>query len=238
MADEVEASGKQEQSERLRTLLEKGPPLVISQEHLAAVSDKLTSEKLAAIKTKIRTRKRGQIADTDIISGDIVRSSDQIGSNNFERVWKTRVSILQCKLWNYRCGIINVCFYFLATGQNFKSVLNWIEVIKKKESGITTKPEMIPSNRKDLRKAADEGYSRYDQEKFKTREITGGFQIDTLGTNAMQSLNALVAGGKRYLQLEISKRFFIHFCVQASQEGRRDSSTKSCVISSGEEGTW
>lgn len=68
---------------------------MISQEHLAAVSDKLTSEKLAAIKTKIRTRKRGQIADTDIITGDITRGDIQ--SNNFERVWKTRVSILQCK---------------------------------------------------------------------------------------------------------------------------------------------
>lgn len=178
MVDDVEGSGKQEQSERLRTLLEKGPPLVISQEHLAAVSDKLTSEKLAAIKTKIRTRKRGQIADTDIISGDIVRSTDQIGSNNFERVWKTRVSILQ------------------STGQNFKPVLNWLEVIKKKESGVTSKPEMIPPNRKDPRKN-EEGYSRYEQERFKRSVNTGGFQINTIGTNAMLSLNALVASGKR-----------------------------------------
>jgi hypothetical protein len=97
LTDDIETNGKQERSERLRNLLEKGPPLVISQEHLAAVSDKLTSEKLAAIKTKIRTRKRGQIADTDIISGDIARTGEQLGSNNFERVWKTRVSILQCK---------------------------------------------------------------------------------------------------------------------------------------------
>ena len=42
---------------------------VISREHIEAVSDKLTSEKLASIKTKIRTRKRGTIADTDIIHG-------------------------------------------------------------------------------------------------------------------------------------------------------------------------
>ena len=85
----------------------------------------------------------------------------------------------------------------LATGQNFKSVLNWLEVIKKKESGITSKPDPMIPNRKDPRK--DEQYSRFNQEKLKGRNYyTGGFQIDTLGTNASQSLSALVAGGKRY----------------------------------------
>ena len=86
-------------------------------------------------------------------------------------------------------------FYNLATGQNFKPVLNWLEVIKKKESGITSKTEMIP-NRKDPRKT-EEGYSRYEQERFKRNENTGSFQINTIGTNAMLSLNALVASGKR-----------------------------------------
>ena len=42
---------------------------VISQKHIEAVSDKLTADKLASIKTKIRTRRRNQIADTDILSG-------------------------------------------------------------------------------------------------------------------------------------------------------------------------
>ena len=97
------------------------------------MSDKLTSEKLASIKTKIRTRKRGTIADTDIIhgtfsynfytpiyldsfgnqniffvqwnyflakyesvKGDIQRLSEN-SSNNFERVWRTRQTILQCE---------------------------------------------------------------------------------------------------------------------------------------------
>jgi len=176
LADDLEKGSKQEQSERLRSLLEKGPPLVISQEHLAAVSDKLTSEKLAAIKTKIRTRKRGQIADTDIITGDITRGDIQ--SNNFERVWKTRVSILQ------------------STGQDFKSVLTWLEMIKKKEAGISTKPDpMIPVGRKEPRKF-EQGYSRYEQEGLKGK-TTGGFQINTLGSNTDHSLNALVSGVKR-----------------------------------------
>ena len=66
--DDIDSTGA-EQSERLRNLLEKGAPVVISQKHIEAVSDKLTADKLASIKTKIRTRRRNQIADTDILSG-------------------------------------------------------------------------------------------------------------------------------------------------------------------------
>jgi len=38
-------------------------------------------------------------------------------------------------------------------------------------------------------------YSRYEQENF-NKSQTGGFQIDTLGTNASKSFNSLVAGKK------------------------------------------
>ena len=73
------------------------------------MSDKLTADKLASIKTKIRTRRRNQIADTDILSGkglaichfltypgEIQRLNDPAG-NNFERVWRNRTTVLQCK---------------------------------------------------------------------------------------------------------------------------------------------
>ena len=56
---------------------------------------------------------------------------------------------------------------------------------------------MIPASKRDNRKGEDIVYSRYNQEEFKARDTTGGFQIDTLGTNTSHSLNALVAGGKR-----------------------------------------
>jgi len=171
--ESLDTNAGAEQSERLRNLLEKGAPLVISREHIEAVSDKLTSEKLASIKTKIRTRKRGTIADTDIIHGDIQRLSEN-SSNNFERVWRTRQTILQ------------------STGQNFKNVLNWLDMIKKKESGEIIKPT---TNNAPPKKMPRNDYSRYEQENF-NKSQTGGFQIDTLGTNASKSFNSLVAGKK------------------------------------------
>ena len=39
-------------------------------------------------------------------------------------------------------------------------------------------------------------YSRYKQENFKNPTDTGGFKIDTLGTNASKTFNALVSGKK------------------------------------------
>lgn len=174
--ENLDSNSGAEQSERLRNLLEKGAPLVISREHIEAVSDKLTSEKLASIKTKIRTRKRGTIADTDIIHGDIQRLSDNT-SNNFERVWHTRHTILQ------------------STGQDFKNVLNWLDMIKKKESGEITKPAAtVPA--KKIARTDEESYSRYKQEGLKSQASTGMFQIDTHGTNASKSFNSLVANKK------------------------------------------
>ena len=99
--------------------------------------------------------------------------------------------------------------FSLATGQDFKSVLTWLEMIKKKEAGISTKPDpMIPVGRKEPRKF-EQGYSRYEQEGLKGK-TTGGFQINTLGSNTDHSLNALVSGVKRYIcsLLNFIDRFF------------------------------
>jgi len=174
-----DSSAGAEQSERLRNLLEKGAPVVISQKHIEAVSDKLTADKLASIKTKIRTRRRNQIADTDILQGEIQRN-DQSG-NNFERVWRNRTTVLQ------------------STGQSFSSVLKWLEMLRKKESGELTKPQapVVPVGKIGARRGPDAEYSRYKQEDFKATGLTGSFNIDTRGTNASKSFNSLVAGNKR-----------------------------------------
>ena len=89
----------------------------------------------------------------------------------------------------------------LATGQSFKQVLSWLELIKKKESGEIMKPNttMIPA--KKMRAGQEKEYSRYKQEDFKNPIDTGGFKIDTLGTNASKSFNALVGGKKLMLML-------------------------------------
>ena len=55
----------------------------------------LPSKTIAEIKTKIQINKRGRITDTDVISAG---RTAEINTNNFERVWRTRESILQCDL--------------------------------------------------------------------------------------------------------------------------------------------
>ena len=57
----------------------------------------LPSKTIAEIKTKIQINKRGRITDTDVISA--ARSSE-INTNSFERVWRTRESILQCTIFS------------------------------------------------------------------------------------------------------------------------------------------
>lgn len=168
--DDVDMN-KQEPSERLRNILEKRPGLMISKEDIAEVSDKLPQKTIAEIKTKIQIRKRGLITDTDVISAS---RPSELSTNNFERVWRTRESILQ------------------STGQNFKMVLNYLEHIKRKESGVfPARPEMIPNKGKPK---TEELYSRFNQRR---QDNTGSFQINTLGSNTSNSLNALVAGSKR-----------------------------------------
>jgi len=65
-------------------------------------------------------------------------------------------------------------------------------MIKKKESGELIKPT---TNNAPPKKMPRNDYSRYEQENF-NKSQTGGFQIDTLGTNASKSFNSLVAGKK------------------------------------------
>ena len=52
---------------------------------------------------------------------------------------------------------------------------------------------MIPAKKM---RPGEKEYSRYQQEDFKNPIDTGGFKIDTLGTNASKSFNALVGGKK------------------------------------------
>ena len=70
-------------------------------------------------------------------------------------------------------------------------------MIKKKESGEIIKPT---TNNAPPKKMPRNDYSRYEQENF-NKSQTGGFQIDTLGTNASKSFNSLVAG-KKYVKVK------------------------------------
>ena len=77
-------------------------------------------------------------------------------------------------------------------------------MIKKKESGEIIKPT---TNNAPPKKMPRNDYSRYEQENF-NKSQTGGFQIDTLGTNASKSFNSLVAGKKLVLRVDPSPKKF------------------------------
>lgn len=164
-------TSKVEPSERLRNILDKRSGLVITKDDMVDGSE-LPSKTIAEIKTKIQINKRGRITDTDVISA--ARTSE-INTNSFERVWRTRESILQSQ------------------ATNFKIVLDYLEVIKKKEAGVyPSRQEGMITNKN--KKKEEELYSRYDQSR---QDNTGSFQIDTLGSNTANTLSSLVSGTKR-----------------------------------------
>ena len=116
------------------------------------------------------------------VFGELVKLSFNVSSNQSK-------GALNAPFWNsFWAHSSNLS----ATGQNFKNVLNWLDMIKKKESGEIIKPT---TNNAPPKKMPRNDYSRYEQENF-NKSQTGGFQIDTLGTNASKSFNSLVAGKK------------------------------------------
>ena len=97
-----------------------------------------------------------------------------------ERIWRTRSTILQSS------GSKLI-------GQNVTTILQSVRAIEG-GGGATTKSETKPDPVKEKQNQPTH-YNRYDQEKFKGREDTEGFKIDTMGTYHGLSLKSTVTQG-------------------------------------------
>uniref|UniRef100_A0A8B9WEZ0 Cell division cycle 73 n=1 Tax=Bos mutus grunniens TaxID=30521 RepID=A0A8B9WEZ0_BOSMU len=187
-ADEVLAEAKKPRiedeecvrldKERLAARLEGHKEGIVQTEQIRSLSEAMSVEKIAAIKAKIMAKKRSTIKtdlDDDItalkqrsfVDAEVDVTRDIVSR---ERVWRTRTTILQ------------------STGKNFsKNIFAILQSVKAREEGRA--PEQRPAPNAApvdptlrTKQPIPAAYNRYDQERFKGKEETEGFKIDTMGT--------------------------------------------------------
>uniref|UniRef100_A0A8D1PD96 Parafibromin n=1 Tax=Sus scrofa TaxID=9823 RepID=A0A8D1PD96_PIG len=157
---------------------------------IESLSEAMSVEKIAAIKAKIMAKKRSTIKtdlDDDItalkqrsfVDAEVDVTRDIVSR---ERVWRTRTTILQ------------------STGKNFsKNIFAILQSVKAREEGRA--PEQRPAPNAApvdptlrTKQPIPAAYNRYDQERFKGKEETEGFKIDTMGTYHGMTLKSVTEG--------------------------------------------
>lgn len=160
------------------------------------LSDTLTANKIAALKSKVITRKRTLIKSTeDAFPGG---SPTHPGAGTFggiplgdmdaldrdlrqrERSWRTRTSCMETTVKNFAKNVFPILQSLKAREENPNLAPT---PAAKKEDPIPKRPAQQP------------GYSRYDQEKFR-KEETEGFEINTMGTYHGITLKSITEGAK------------------------------------------
>uniref|UniRef100_A0A6I8SHN5 Parafibromin n=1 Tax=Xenopus tropicalis TaxID=8364 RepID=A0A6I8SHN5_XENTR len=176
--------------ERLAARLEGHKEGIVATEQIRSLSEAMSVEKIAAIKAKIMAKKRSTIKtdlDDDItalkqrsfVDAEVDFTRDIVSR---ERVWRTRTTILQ------------------STGKNFaKNIFAILQSVKAREEGRA--PEQRPTQTAAptdpalrTNKPVPAAYNRYDQERFKGKEETEGFKIDTMGTYHGMTLKSVTEG--------------------------------------------
>ncbi|XP_064616163.1 parafibromin-like [Liolophura sinensis] len=151
----------------------------------SSLREALPMEKIAQIKAKRLAIKRTMIkGDNDIAPGPSEKSFVDAEMDvtrdivSRERLWRTRTSILQ------------------STGKIFsKNIFSLLQSIKAREEGgqrqqptVQTTPMSLPKPQQTI------GYNRYDQERFRGKEETDVFKIDTTGTYHGMTLKSVTEG--------------------------------------------
>ncbi|VDO36175.1 unnamed protein product, partial [Brugia timori] len=136
------------------------------------LSDKLTADKIAALKNK---RKKNMARNTiksvddrfgapmDLDVPDISEDAVDRELKGKERVWRNRTSVME------------------AASKEFTSILSILHSFKLREEAAQRQKSAAPPPRttsNDRAKPQPAGYSRYDQEKF-NKDQTAGFKIET-----------------------------------------------------------
>ncbi|XP_033119165.1 parafibromin-like [Anneissia japonica] len=174
----------------------------VNTNQIIPLSDGLSVEKIAAIRAKLRAKKRTKIAtvkvdeDDDVQRGSFIDAEVDVTRDimSRERLWRTRASILQ------------------STGKDFdKNVFAILQSVKAQEEGkqngsapglhsrsqaharTPAKPSETDTRRKPSQPAHYQ-YNRYDQEKFTRKEGTEEFKIDTTGTYHGMPLKSVTEG--------------------------------------------
>ncbi|XP_035392000.1 parafibromin [Electrophorus electricus] len=198
-ADEVSSEAKKPRiedeervrldKERLAARLEGHKEGIVQTDQIRSLSEAMSVEKIAAIKAKIMAKKRSTIKtdlDDDItlkqrsfVDAEMDVTRDIVSR---ERVWRTRTTILQ------------------SSGKNFsKSIFAILQSVKAREEGRAPdqRPTQNPTQTDPAirnKQPVPAAYNRYDQERFKGKEETEGFKIDTMGTYHGMTLKSVTEG--------------------------------------------
>ncbi|XP_022654088.1 parafibromin-like [Varroa jacobsoni] len=193
----MEATEVQKAKEQFQARLDASKEDAITTENISSLSDKLSVEKIAAIKAKRLAKKKNtiKIGDDDLepISSELQHMLDYEKEHTTvilsrERVWRNRITILQ------------------ANGKNFaKTIFPILQSIAARAHGgghQPTKrpllPQATPQSVTAVRQIPPQPttYSRYDQERFEKRKETEGFQIDTMGSYHGMTLKSVTEGSR------------------------------------------
>uniref|UniRef100_A0A671UM16 Parafibromin n=1 Tax=Sparus aurata TaxID=8175 RepID=A0A671UM16_SPAAU len=198
--------------ERLAARLEGHKEGIVQTDQIRSLSEAMSVEKIAAIKAKIMAKKRSTIKtdlDDDItlkqrsfVDAEVDVTRDIVSR---ERVWRTRTTILQ------------------STGKNFsKNIFAILQSVKAREEGRA--PEQRPAQNTTQadpslrnKQPVPTAYNRYDQERFKGKEETEGFKIDTMGTYHGMTLKSVTEGASARKAQTPCPRTFMHMSTYRSR---------------------
>ncbi|CAL1544436.1 unnamed protein product [Lymnaea stagnalis] len=151
-------------------------------------------EKIAAIKAKILAIKRTKIKGDDDLQPGALEQRTFVDAEvdvtrdivSRERLWRTRTTILQSVGKQFAKNIFSILQSIKAREEGSQRTQNPSQsaVTSSAVSYLTRPPQVIS------------GYNRYDQERFKGKEETEGFKIDTMGTFHGMALKSVTEGAQ------------------------------------------
>lgn len=178
--------------------------LVASGENKSTLSETLSEDKIAAIKAKIARRKKTTTIqpvedghDYDA-AGDEQQGSDQLRMEilSRERNWRTRSTVLQSGAKSFSKNVFAILSSIKAKEEGKHNQENQAasNFSTSAASTIASRANNMTSLAKKPQAVQHAGYSRYDQERFRGKEETLGFNIDTTGTYHDMSLKSVMEG--------------------------------------------
>ncbi|KAJ8038891.1 Parafibromin [Holothuria leucospilota] len=170
---------------------------LVSIDNIRSLSDTMSVEKIAAIKAKRKAKKRTSVKPDE----------DDLGATNLEQrsfidaeVDVTRDIMSRERLWKTRTSVLR------SNGKVFSdNIFAILQSVKLQEEGKSTsssthsssthhQPQQTPSQQARRPANPAQQYNRYDQERFKTKDDTSGFDIDTMKTYHGMTLKSVTEG--------------------------------------------
>jgi parafibromin len=159
-------------------------------ENITQLSDKLTMEKIAAIKAKKKAQQRKQVAAGVDIDDELMMhavSASTVVHAQLSSEQSALNDAIMKEIQKRECVAKNRFSVLQSNGKQFEKDINaFLQLIKAKEEGG------VLDSTQDLKPAANStitattttttarmGYNRFDQERYAGKDETGGFSIDT-----------------------------------------------------------